>query len=140
MNGLSKYREAIIASIILMILVIVTSFFVIFSTTFGQDDIDYQPTSGVWFCEELSLCLSFDAWNGYFIDNNGEKTICTITTAGKHSSTISIHESKDAYQTEDGIRYIAGKQLLRLEYVRLSGSLYEVEDGSGQKYTFRRIN
>ena len=135
MTKREMYRESIIAGVLLIALIITCVIAVVLFTT-PQKRPDYQPEAGTWYCEELSLYLSFDSWSGYFVNADGSTDLCTIFIEGDPYPIISICEAGEAYETEKGIKYISGKTILRLKYVHLSDSEYKVSCDDGKQYTF----
>ena len=87
----------------------------------------WRPESGVWYCEELQMQLSFDSEVPCFVTQNGTEVNCTwFNNSGSVYITV-------CYLTKD-YDYIT---ILDGKYVDLTDDSYIVEDmDTGIQYTF----
>ena len=75
---MNKYREAIIAVSILALVVLALLVYLFISLIFVYHPIDRYPDSGLWFCKEIGLCLSFEADEMSYLETDEGETPCVI--------------------------------------------------------------
>jgi len=87
----------------------------------------WRPESGVWYCEELQMQLSFDSEVPCFVTQNGTEVNCTWFNNRGSVYIMVCYLTKDY----DYITVLDGK------YVDLTDDSYIVEDmDTGIQYTF----
>lgn len=94
----------------------------------------YEPESGVWYCEDLQIQLSYDVEKECFAIINGEK-ITAACGSDRGVSRLSVYN-----QQENHPEYYMGETIFEALIVSLNEQEFVVYDEQTQrKYVFYRI-
>lgn len=135
MKFTEKYRETIIAFGILLIFIVIA--FGILAYSFRS--VQYRPYDGIWYCEKLSLHLSFDAGKNSYLTVNDEKEIC-VWSHKHRSKFLRVFKVDEESRLNYDKLYSDENMIFELEYMSLSESTFAVCDENGNKYTFVRVS
>ena len=92
----------------------------------------YEPQSGVWYCEELQIQLSYEDDEVTYITENGKQIIGTCET-DRGSKWIGV------LCRTDEVGYYVGDQLFLAKIISLNDdTLVLYHEDTNQKYIFLR--
>jgi hypothetical protein len=104
----------------------------------------YFPDSGTWYCEELQAQFVADTPDDFNPLNNDESGIYVIVDGDQIACVIDLerHSTHFAFmcQETDNAKFELGETIYELEIVSLSEMEYVLEDETGKRYTFVRID
>jgi len=97
-------------------------------------DRTFVPESGIWFCDELQIQLSYEPGIVSYCVENGKKILCTNSTDRGSSAIYVLWQGEKTATKSVGDMVFFGRCIGFDE-----NKMHIVENGSGKKYTFKRI-
>lgn len=108
--------------------------FGVFVVICAQPPVQWEPTQGVWFCDELSIQLSYEEDDESFIIEDGNKIICAC---GSDRGSRRIEVSCQDNSTRD---YYMGELVFSAEILSLEGNELNVyHKETEREYIFLKV-
>ena len=128
-------RWVIILSVVVFVLVVILgwTYYSLYKGFFAQ----YAPKDGIWYCDELSLTLSYETDQRSYFLKNGEKIICS-RTGHTQSRYVDIYEVEEIVREDGDTAYMHKALLFEFEILQLEQEYFVVCDNSNNKYKFVR--
>lgn len=94
----------------------------------------FEPSDGIWYCDELSIQLSYEKGEESFVIFDDEKIVCACVTDPGSDILAVLSQDPDTAQYTLGETVFSGR-ILHLD----SEALIVQDETSGAEYTFNRI-